>query len=166
MLGGNGTIIMHGVLSYPGIRSKRIIVCMFVPPVGGGGHDQLCTKSPRRHLCSGTGHHQAPRCHRNWPLPGKFADSNSGGFFSSFPRCLQNPEWLLSDQYFLKVHYPKFEVSEDCLYLNLYAPASADSGSRLPVRLPALRGSRQRVRGLGPGRGAWACGTGPQAPLP
>ncbi|XP_016076496.1 PREDICTED: carboxylesterase 5A isoform X2 [Miniopterus natalensis] len=53
---------------------------------------------------------------------------------TSYPNlCLQNPEWLLSDQYFLKVHYPKFEVSEDCLYLNIYAPASADSGSRLPV---------------------------------
>ena len=38
----------------------------------------------------------------------------------------------------LKVHYPKFGVSEDCLYLNIYAPAHADAGSKLPVRLPAV----------------------------
>ncbi|PNJ62623.1 CES5A isoform 9, partial [Pongo abelii] len=33
----------------------------------------------------------------------------------------------------LKVHYPKFGVSEDCLYLNIYAPAHANAGSKLPV---------------------------------
>lgn len=48
---------------------------------------------------------------------------------------------MLSDQHFLKVHYPKLEVSEDCLYLNIYAPAHADSGSKLPVRLPAMPGA-------------------------
>ncbi|XP_035924827.1 carboxylesterase 5A isoform X2 [Halichoerus grypus] len=53
---------------------------------------------------------------------------------TSYPKlCLQNSEWLLSDQHFLKVHYPKLEVSEDCLYLNIYAPAHADTGSKLPV---------------------------------
>ncbi|XP_026251483.2 carboxylesterase 5A isoform X3 [Urocitellus parryii] len=49
------------------------------------------------------------------------------------PLCFQNTEWLLSHQHFLKVHYPKFGVSEDCLYLNIYAPAHADGGSNLPV---------------------------------
>ncbi|XP_061029960.1 carboxylesterase 5A isoform X2 [Eubalaena glacialis] len=52
----------------------------------------------------------------------------------SYPKlCLQNSEWLFSDQHILKVHYPKLSVSEDCLYLNIYAPAHADTGSKLPV---------------------------------
>ncbi|XP_031513836.1 carboxylesterase 5A [Papio anubis] len=33
----------------------------------------------------------------------------------------------------LKVHYPNIGASEDCLYLNIYAPAHADAGSKLPV---------------------------------
>uniref|UniRef100_A0A2K6LW47 Carboxylesterase type B domain-containing protein n=3 Tax=Rhinopithecus TaxID=542827 RepID=A0A2K6LW47_RHIBE len=33
----------------------------------------------------------------------------------------------------LKVHYPNIGVSEDCLYLNIYVPAHADVGSKLPV---------------------------------
>ncbi|XP_076988596.1 carboxylesterase 5A [Tamandua tetradactyla] len=33
----------------------------------------------------------------------------------------------------LKVHYPEFGASEDCLYLNIYSPAHADRGTRLPV---------------------------------
>ncbi|KAM9607916.1 carboxylesterase 5A [Trichechus inunguis] len=53
---------------------------------------------------------------------------------TSYPNlCLQNPEWLISDQRLLKVHYPQFRVSEDCLYLNIYAPAHAVVGSNLPV---------------------------------
>ncbi|XP_036131153.1 carboxylesterase 5A-like isoform X1 [Molossus molossus] len=53
---------------------------------------------------------------------------------TSYPKlCLQNSDWLLSDQHILKVHYPKLEVSEDCLYLNIYAPASANTTSKLPV---------------------------------
>uniref|UniRef100_H0V479 Carboxylesterase type B domain-containing protein n=1 Tax=Cavia porcellus TaxID=10141 RepID=H0V479_CAVPO len=40
---------------------------------------------------------------------------------------------MLVNQRILKVHYPKLEVSEDCLYLNIYAPAHADVGSNLPV---------------------------------
>ncbi|XP_049559597.1 carboxylesterase 5A [Orcinus orca] len=47
--------------------------------------------------------------------------------------CLQNSEWLFSDQHILKVHYPKLSVSEDCLYLNIYALAHADTGSKFPV---------------------------------
>lgn len=50
-------------------------------------------------------------------------------------------EWLRSDQHILKMHYPKFGMSEDCLYLNIYAPAHADTGSKLPVRLPAMLGA-------------------------
>ena len=32
VLGVNGIIILHDVLSYPGTRSKRIIACLFGPP--------------------------------------------------------------------------------------------------------------------------------------
>ncbi|KAL6084905.1 hypothetical protein STEG23_036275 [Scotinomys teguina] len=47
--------------------------------------------------------------------------------------CFQNLEWLPTYQKMLKVHYPKFGVSEDCLYLNIHAPAHASDGSSLPV---------------------------------
>ncbi|XP_051025071.1 carboxylesterase 5A [Acomys russatus] len=47
--------------------------------------------------------------------------------------CFQNAGWLFTYQKMLKVHYPKLEVSEDCLYLNIYAPAHANDGSSLPV---------------------------------
>lgn len=57
-------------------------------------------------------------------------------------RCFQNLEWFFIYQKLLKVHYPKLGVSEDCLYLNIYAPAYANDGSRLPVRLPAALGIR------------------------
>ncbi|XP_007946166.1 carboxylesterase 5A [Orycteropus afer afer] len=53
---------------------------------------------------------------------------------TSYPNsCLQSREWLVSDQRLLKVRYPQFGVSEDCLYLNIYAPAHAAEGSNLPV---------------------------------
>nr|XP_011760534.1 carboxylesterase 5A [Macaca nemestrina] len=53
---------------------------------------------------------------------------------TSYPNlCLQNSEWLRLDQHMLKVHYPNIGASEDCLYLNIYAPAHADAGSKLPV---------------------------------
>ncbi|XP_023370519.1 carboxylesterase 5A [Otolemur garnettii] len=53
---------------------------------------------------------------------------------TSYPNlCFQNLDWLLSDQHLLRVHYPKFGTSEDCLYLNIYAPAHADMGSQLSV---------------------------------
>nr|XP_012611375.1 carboxylesterase 5A isoform X1 [Microcebus murinus]XP_012611376.1 carboxylesterase 5A isoform X1 [Microcebus murinus]XP_012611378.1 carboxylesterase 5A isoform X1 [Microcebus murinus]XP_012611380.1 carboxylesterase 5A isoform X1 [Microcebus murinus]XP_012611391.1 carboxylesterase 5A isoform X1 [Microcebus murinus]XP_020138444.1 carboxylesterase 5A isoform X1 [Microcebus murinus]XP_020138445.1 carboxylesterase 5A isoform X1 [Microcebus murinus]XP_020138446.1 carboxylesterase 5A isoform X1 len=48
-------------------------------------------------------------------------------------RCFQNSDWLLADQHMLRVHYPKIGTSEDCLYLNIHAPAHANVGSRLPV---------------------------------
>uniref|UniRef100_A0A8D2DYE9 Carboxylic ester hydrolase n=1 Tax=Sciurus vulgaris TaxID=55149 RepID=A0A8D2DYE9_SCIVU len=47
--------------------------------------------------------------------------------------CYQDKEWLASQQDLLRVHYPKFGMSEDCLYLNIYAPSHADRGSNLPV---------------------------------
>lgn len=78
-----------------------------------------------------------PRCQKSWLLPGRSADSNSGGFSSPFPRCLQNSDWLPSYEHILRVRFPNSGVSEDCLYLNIYAPAHADTGAKLPVRLRA-----------------------------
>ncbi|XP_023565073.1 carboxylesterase 5A isoform X2 [Octodon degus] len=53
---------------------------------------------------------------------------------TAYPKlCFQNLEWMLLNQRILKVHYPKLEVSEDCLYLNIYAPAHASADSSLPV---------------------------------
>ncbi|XP_066206348.1 carboxylesterase 5A isoform X2 [Saccopteryx leptura] len=53
---------------------------------------------------------------------------------TSYPKsCLQDPQWLLIDQQLLMVRYPKLGLSEDCLYLNIHAPAHANSGSKLPV---------------------------------
>lgn len=52
----------------------------------------------------------------------------------TYPKlCYQNSEWLVSDEKIIKMRYPKLEVSEDCLYLNIYTPAHADSGTKLPV---------------------------------
>uniref|UniRef100_A0A8C6G8I9 Carboxylic ester hydrolase n=1 Tax=Mus spicilegus TaxID=10103 RepID=A0A8C6G8I9_MUSSI len=47
--------------------------------------------------------------------------------------CFQNLEWLFIYQNLLKVSYPKLGMSEDCLYLNIYAPCHANNGSSLPV---------------------------------
>ncbi|XP_053519256.1 carboxylesterase 5A isoform X3 [Artibeus jamaicensis] len=47
--------------------------------------------------------------------------------------CLQNSDWLPSYEHMLKVYFPNLGVSEDCLYLNIYAPAHADTGAKLPV---------------------------------
>ncbi|XP_004455119.1 carboxylesterase 5A [Dasypus novemcinctus] len=53
---------------------------------------------------------------------------------TSYPKlCPQNLQWLVSDPQLLKVHYPELTTSEDCLYLNIYAPAHADRDARLPV---------------------------------
>nr|XP_034378534.1 carboxylesterase 5A isoform X3 [Arvicanthis niloticus] len=49
--------------------------------------------------------------------------------------CFQNIEWFIIYQKLLQVRYPKLEVSEDCLYLNIYAPAHANNGSSLPVMM-------------------------------
>ncbi|XP_051025145.1 acylcarnitine hydrolase-like isoform X1 [Acomys russatus] len=45
------------------------------------------------------------------------------------PMCLQNIEGLKR----MKVTLPPIPMSEDCLYLNVYAPAHAHEGSSLPV---------------------------------
>ncbi|XP_045674648.1 carboxylesterase 5A isoform X2 [Phyllostomus hastatus] len=53
---------------------------------------------------------------------------------TSYPKmCLQNSDWLPSYEHILRVHFPNSGVSEDCLYLNIYAPAHTDTGAKLPV---------------------------------
>lgn len=119
---------------------------------GVGEMMRLCADSPHMPLLLSQTQDTRPPCrHRTWPLPGKYADSDSGGFYFFSPRCVQNLEWLVSYQRILKVHYPKLEVSEDCLYLNIYAPAHADNGSKLPVRLPARWGVGVQTAGSRPG---------------
>lgn len=39
----------------------------------------------------------------------------------------------------MSLQYSPTEVSEDCLYLNVYAPAQAQQGDKLPVRWTAGR---------------------------
>nr|XP_045007391.1 carboxylesterase 5A [Jaculus jaculus] len=57
--------------------------------------------------------------------------------------CFQNTEWIIPYQKMLKVQFPKFSVSEDCLYLNIYAPVHAKDGSKLPVMVWIPGGSFQ-----------------------
>ena len=49
-------------------------------------------------------------------------------------RCLQNLETMnpegLTD---MEVTMPPISMSEDCLHLNIYTPAHAHEGSKLPV---------------------------------
>ncbi|CAL8238813.1 unnamed protein product [Lota lota] len=51
------------------------------------------------------------------------------------PMCIQDPAFvsLVSKMMSIKVTSP--EVSEDCLYLNVYTPAGAVAGDKLPVML-------------------------------
>ncbi|XP_034378075.1 acylcarnitine hydrolase-like isoform X1 [Arvicanthis niloticus] len=49
-------------------------------------------------------------------------------------KCLQNDDIVnLKGLKKIKIIMPAFSVSEDCLYLNIYAPAHANESSKLPV---------------------------------
>ncbi|XP_053110824.1 fatty acyl-CoA hydrolase precursor, medium chain-like isoform X2 [Hemicordylus capensis] len=50
-------------------------------------------------------------------------------------RCLQDPEigQALSDGFTNKTENVSLEISEDCLYLNIYSPAHSDKKAKLPV---------------------------------
>nr|XP_048287137.1 acylcarnitine hydrolase-like [Myodes glareolus] len=49
-------------------------------------------------------------------------------------RCLQNPDAVNSESLAMtKQSVPSISMSEDCLYLNIYTPAHAHEGSKLPV---------------------------------
>ncbi|KAM4833729.1 pyrethroid hydrolase Ces2e-like [Thomomys bottae] len=48
------------------------------------------------------------------------------------PMCLQNFDMMNMAKMF-NLSVPRFSMSEDCLYLNIYSPASAQEGSNLPM---------------------------------
>lgn len=50
-------------------------------------------------------------------------------------RCIQDPDVLVNVSQTMSLQYTPPPVSEDCLYLNVYAPAEAQRGDKLPVRL-------------------------------
>lgn len=50
-----------------------------------------------------------------------------------FHRCIQDPDVLVNVSQTMSLQYTPTEVSEDCLYLNVYAPAEAKRGHKLPV---------------------------------
>ncbi|XP_075994435.1 carboxylesterase 3 isoform X2 [Genypterus blacodes] len=47
--------------------------------------------------------------------------------------CVQNPDLVVLVSQIMSIQYAPPEVSEDCLYLNVYAPAEAARGDKLPV---------------------------------
>nr|XP_040018493.1 carboxylesterase 5A-like isoform X1 [Gasterosteus aculeatus aculeatus] len=49
------------------------------------------------------------------------------------PMCIQDPETVVSVSRTMSMRYTPPEVSEDCLYLNIYTPAEATKGDKLPV---------------------------------
>ncbi|XP_041670460.1 carboxylesterase 5A-like isoform X2 [Cheilinus undulatus] len=48
-------------------------------------------------------------------------------------RCLQETEPMGNEWETFPINYPTVEMSEDCLYLNVYRPAGTASGDKLPV---------------------------------
>lgn len=76
----NDTIILHKLLSYLKTRSERIIACFSVcaTMVGAGEMIRFCTNSSHRLLPLRQGRPSGFFCcHKTWPLPGMFPDSNS-----------------------------------------------------------------------------------------
>ncbi|XP_029992389.1 carboxylesterase 3 isoform X2 [Sphaeramia orbicularis] len=49
------------------------------------------------------------------------------------PMCIQDPEIIVNVSRIMSIQYNPPEISEDCLYLNVYAPAEAAKGDKLPV---------------------------------
>ncbi|XP_075898892.1 carboxylesterase 3 [Nelusetta ayraudi] len=49
------------------------------------------------------------------------------------PMCIQDPDVLVNVSQTMSLQYTPTEVSENCLYLNVYAPAEAKRGDKLPV---------------------------------
>ncbi|XP_042336973.1 pyrethroid hydrolase Ces2a-like, partial [Plectropomus leopardus] len=48
------------------------------------------------------------------------------------PMCIQNPQIVVDVSRTMSMHYTPPELSEDCLYLNVYTPAEAAKGDKLP----------------------------------
>lgn len=53
---------------------------------------------------------------------------------SLYLRCIQDVEIIVNVSKTMSIQYIPPELSEDCLYLNVYTPAEAAKGDRLPVR--------------------------------
>uniref|UniRef100_UPI0037E92D00 carboxylesterase 3 n=1 Tax=Semicossyphus pulcher TaxID=241346 RepID=UPI0037E92D00 len=49
------------------------------------------------------------------------------------PMCIQDPDLVVSVSKTMSMEYAAPELSEDCLYLNVYTPADAAQGDKLPV---------------------------------
>ncbi|KAM7413876.1 hypothetical protein PAMA_018938 [Pampus argenteus] len=49
------------------------------------------------------------------------------------PMCIQDPEIVVNVSRTMSMQYTPPEISEDCLYLNVYTPAEAAKGDKLPV---------------------------------
>ncbi|XP_019361106.1 PREDICTED: cocaine esterase [Gavialis gangeticus] len=49
------------------------------------------------------------------------------------PMCLQDLEWVETMKIIEKFENPTTEISEDCLYLDVYTPASSNKKAKLPV---------------------------------
>ncbi|XP_039988289.1 carboxylesterase 5A-like isoform X1 [Xiphias gladius] len=49
------------------------------------------------------------------------------------PMCIQDPEIVVNLSRTMSMQYSPPELSEDCLYLNVYTPAEATKGDKLPV---------------------------------
>uniref|UniRef100_A0A3Q3VN47 Carboxylic ester hydrolase n=1 Tax=Mola mola TaxID=94237 RepID=A0A3Q3VN47_MOLML len=49
------------------------------------------------------------------------------------PMCIQDPDIVVSVSQIMSVQYTPPEVSEDCLYLNVYTPSEATATDKLPV---------------------------------
>ncbi|XP_036964376.1 carboxylesterase 3 isoform X2 [Acanthopagrus latus] len=49
------------------------------------------------------------------------------------PMCIQDPEIVVNVSRTMSMQYTPQELSEDCLYLNVYTPSEATKGAKLPV---------------------------------
>ncbi|XP_072242839.1 carboxylesterase 3 [Leuresthes tenuis] len=49
------------------------------------------------------------------------------------PMCIQDPEIVVNISRAMSIEFTPSELSEDCLYLNVYSPAEAAKGDKLPV---------------------------------
>lgn len=54
-------------------------------------------------------------------------------FVSFYLRCIQDPEIVVNVSKTMSMQYIPPELSEDCLYLNVYTPADVTPGDKLPV---------------------------------
>lgn len=48
-------------------------------------------------------------------------------------RCIQDKDIIVQVSDIMSIEYTPTELSEDCLYLNVYTPSAAVKGDKLPV---------------------------------